>query len=78
MLTVQREFPVLSQKLSGVLNEAISIGKQILSDNSSDTFEIGCPPFGKSKLYIPQPLLPRGEKGSRIEVPLPFWERDLG
>jgi hypothetical protein len=27
---------------------------------------------------IPQPLLPKREKGSRIEVPLPAWERDLG
>jgi len=41
--------------------------------------------FGNLKLedlcrfaLIPQPLLPSGEKGSRIEVPLPLWERDLG
>jgi len=27
---------------------------------------------------IPQPLLPRREKGGRIKVPLPPWERDLG
>jgi hypothetical protein len=30
---------------------------------------------------IPQPLLPKWEKGSkilRIKVPLPAWERDLG
>ncbi|NJN29666.1 MAG: hypothetical protein HC824_03840 [Synechococcales cyanobacterium RM1_1_8] len=25
---------------------------------------------------IPQPLLPLWEKGGRIEVPLPLWERD--
>jgi hypothetical protein len=27
---------------------------------------------------IPQPLLPSGEKGSQLKVPLPTWERDLG
>jgi len=27
---------------------------------------------------IPQPLLPKGEKGSKIQVPLPGGERDLG
>jgi hypothetical protein len=27
------------------------------------------PPYGKSKLYIPQPLLPPGEQGSRIRNP---------
>jgi len=27
---------------------------------------------------IPQPLLPRREKGGRIKVPLPPWEGDLG
>jgi hypothetical protein len=34
-------------------------------------------PTGRAKLYIPQPLLPGREKGSRIEVPLPKRERDL-
>jgi hypothetical protein len=40
-------------------------GKRILSMNA----------------LIPQPLLPKREKGSkilRIKVPLPAWERDLG
>gem|GEM_PF-4394147 len=32
----------------------------------------------RSPALIPQPLLPFWEKGSRIEVPLPSWERDLG
>gem|GEM_PF-3534743 len=34
--------------------------------------------FLRSLALISQPLLPEREQGSRIEVPLPSWERDLG
>jgi hypothetical protein len=36
---------------------------------------------GKNQLsrpHTPAPSPKLGEKGSRIQVPLPFWERDLG
>jgi len=33
-------------------------------------------PTGRAKLYIPQPLLPGREKGSRIEVPFPLYVSD--
>jgi hypothetical protein len=53
-------------------SEVLSFKFKVLSFkfNSPDTFAPNRP--------HPQPFLLNREKGSRIEVPLPVWERDLG
>ncbi len=53
-----------------------SIRSVLVTDGISLITEIR-PSYGKSKLYIPQPLLPREEEEPN-QKPLALWERDLG